>query len=87
MQGAGDKVYANQGAEDLILLLVKKYTIIGISNYEYLRIENDKGIIDDYSVEYLVFKPFTNCKSDLYYVSKDNYYGQQYILICQEVIK
>ena len=36
----------------------------------------------DIADKYLVFKPFTNCKSDLYYVSKDNYYGQQYILVC-----
>lgn len=50
--GKGDYVYASQSVVEYGFTKNKKYKILGIVDYEYLRIKNDKGIIDDYSTEY-----------------------------------
>lgn len=57
--GKGDKVYANQGAEEYGFTVAKEYEIKDISPFGYLTMENDKGEIDDYTVEYFQkHKPF-----------------------------
>lgn len=50
--GKGDNVYANQGAEEYGFTVGKMYDIQGVSSDGYLQMKNDKGEIDEYSVEY-----------------------------------
>lgn len=50
--GKGDKVYANDGAEEYGFTVGKQYDIHDISIFGYLVMKNDKGEVDEYTVEY-----------------------------------
>jgi hypothetical protein len=50
--GAGDKVYANDGAVEYGFTFGKQYEIKGFDPFGHLSMENDDGLIDGYTVEY-----------------------------------
>lgn len=50
--GKGDKVFASQGSEEYGFTVGDEYEIQDISPFGYLKMKNDNGKIDEYSVEY-----------------------------------
>lgn len=50
--GEGDVVFATNSADEFNLTPGKEYEIQGVTMDGYLLVENDKGEVDAYSVEY-----------------------------------
>lgn len=56
--GKGDKVFANRGAVEYGFTLANEYEVQDVSPFGYLKMKNDKGEIDEYTVEYFQkYKP------------------------------
>ena len=57
--GKGDKVFANQGAEEYGFTIGKEYEIQDVNPFGYLKMKNDNDEIDEYTTEYFQkYKPF-----------------------------
>lgn len=50
--GKGDKVIAGNGAKEYGFTVGKEYEIKSITPFGYIEMTNDKGEVDDYTVEY-----------------------------------
>ena len=57
--GKGDKVFANQGAEEYGFTVGKEYEVQGVSPFGYLKMKNNEGQMEEYTVEYFQrYQPF-----------------------------
>jgi len=50
--GKGDKVFASRSAEEFGFKAGNEYEIQDVNVLGYLKMENDEGVVDEYTVEY-----------------------------------
>jgi hypothetical protein len=57
--GKGDKVYASKSAEEFGFKVGNEYEIQDVNMFGYLKMKNDEGELDEYTVEYFQkYRPF-----------------------------